>query len=126
MISGSSNDPWQFERDNYIHSDNAVIIRLDENGKADSYSLETEYIPIGLAQREDFYEKELKRKVSLFGNIAQVWKPFEIRTNPEIASNIRGLNSIQLHYEKGRWWIDSWTYEMESDINHLIAYFLRK
>ncbi|MCK5441391.1 MAG: hypothetical protein KAJ23_05840 [Maribacter sp.] len=126
MISGSSNDPWQFERDNYIHSDNAVIIRLDENGKADSYSLETEYIPIGLAQREDFYEKELKRKVSQFGNIAQVWNAFEIRTNPEIASNIRGLNSIQLHYEKGRWWIDSWTYEMESDINHLIAYFLRK
>jgi len=126
VISGSSNDPWQFERDKYIHSNKAVIVRLDENGKADSHPLEAEYIPVGLAPKESFYEKELKRKVSQFGNIAQVWSAYEIRTNPEIASNMRGLNSIQLHFEKGRWWIDSWTTEMESDRNALVKDFLRK
>ncbi len=124
VISGSSNDPWEFERDKYIHSKNAVIIRLDENGKAESHSLEAEYIPLGLSPKEDFYEKELKRKVNQFGRIAQVWSAFEIRNNPEIATNIRGLNSIQLHYEKDRWWIDSWTCEMESDKNSLVRDFL--
>ena len=126
VVSGSSNDPWEFERDKYIHSKNAVITRLDENGKAESHSLEAEYIPIGLSPKEDFYEKELKRKVSQFGNIAQVWSAFEIRTDPKIESNIRGLNSIQLHYEKDRWWIDSWTCEMESDKNTLVTDFLDK
>jgi hypothetical protein len=29
VISGSSQDPWQFERDKYIHSEKAVITRLD-------------------------------------------------------------------------------------------------
>jgi hypothetical protein len=126
VVSGSSSEPWEFERDKYIHSENAVITRLDENGKAESHALEAEYIPIGLSPKENFYEKELKRVVSKYGNIAQVWSAFEIRTDPKTESNIRGLNSIQLHYENGRWWIDSWTCEMESEKNLLVTDFLKK
>jgi hypothetical protein len=126
VVSGSNSEPWEFERDKYIHSKNAVITRLDENGKAESHTLEAEYIPIGLSPKEDFYEKELKRKVSKYGNIAQVWSAFEIRTDPKTESNIRGLNSIQLHYENGRWFIDSWTCEMESEKNNLVTEFLNK
>lgn len=124
VVSGSSSEPWEFERDKYIHSENAVIIRLDDNGKAESHTLEAEYIPIGLSPKEDFYEKELKRKVSKYGNIAQVWSSFEIRTNPKTESNIRGLNSIQLHYENGRWFIDSWTCEMESAKSPVVKEFM--
>ncbi len=113
------------KRDKYIHSNNAVITRLDESGEAESHRLEAEYIPMGLSPKEDFYEKELKRVVSQYGNIAQVWSAFEIRTDPKMESNIKGLNSIQLHYENGRWWIDSWTCEMESDINFLVSDFLK-
>ncbi|WP_111710224.1 hypothetical protein [Lutibacter citreus] len=124
VISGSSNEPWEFERDKYIHSDNADITRLDESGKAESHTLEAEYIPVGLYPKEDFYEKELKRLVSKYGNIAQVWSAFEIRTEPNTESNIRGLNSIQLHYENGRWWIDSWTCEMESENSSVVTDFM--
>jgi len=59
-----------------------------------------------------------------YGNIAQVWSAFEIRTEPDVSTTIRGLNSIQLHYEKGRWYIDSWTTQMESDVNVLVQDFL--
>ncbi|MBK8501088.1 MAG: hypothetical protein IPL46_02165 [Saprospiraceae bacterium] len=126
VVSGSSSEPWEFERDKYIHSKNAVITRLDENGKAESHTLEAEYMPIVLSAKEDFYEKELKRKVSKYGNISQVWSAFEIRTNPQTESNIRGLNSVQLHYENGRWFIDSWTCEMESEKNTLATDFLNR
>lgn len=126
VISGSSDDPWQFERDKFLHSENAVIIRLDENGKAEVHSLEAEYIPMGLNPREDFYEHELKRIVSKYGNIAQVWSAFEIRTAPETPSAIRGLNSIQLHYANGRWYIDSWTAQMESKQNTLVQEFMNE
>jgi len=126
VISGASGDPWQFERDKHIHSPNAVITRLGENGNADSHTLEAEYIPMGLAPREDFYEKELKRKTTHYGNMAQVWSAFEIRTDPDLVSNTRGLNSIQLRFENGRWFIDSWTAEMESDTNMLVTDFLKQ
>jgi hypothetical protein len=126
VVSASSKEPWEFERDSYIHSKNAVITRLDENGKAESHALEAEYIPLALAPKEDFYEKELKREVSHFGNLAQVWSAFEIRTDPDTASNIKGLNSIQLHYENGRWFIDSWTCEMETATNNLVTDFLNR
>ncbi|SDG49955.1 hypothetical protein [Psychroflexus sediminis] len=126
VVSGSGSEPWEFKRDKYIHSENAVITRLDENGKAESHPLEAEYIPIALSPKEDFYEKELKRIVSKYGNIAQVWSAFEIRTDPNTESRIRGLNSIQLHYENGRWWIDSWTCEMESEKSSVVTEFLTK
>ena len=126
VVSGSGNEPWEFERDKYIHSEKAVITRLDENGKAESHTLEAEYIPIGLSPKEDFYEKELKRKVSKYGNIAQVWSAFEIRTDPNAESKIKGLNSIQLHYDNERWYIDSWTCQMESDKNTIVTDFLNK
>ena len=125
VVSGSSSDPWNFERDNYIHSKDAVITRLDENGKAESHALEAEYIPVGLSPKEDFYEKEIKRIVNQYGNIAQVWSAFEIRTDPKIESNTRGLNSVQLHFENGRWYIDSWTCEMETEKNLLVTDFLK-
>jgi hypothetical protein len=124
VVSGSADEPWEFERDKYIHAENAFITRFDENGEAKTHSLEAEYIPLGLAPKEDFYEKELKRKVSRYGNIAQVWSAFEIRTDPNTETQIRGLNSIQLHYENGRWWIDSWTCEMESEKNTNVTDFL--
>lgn len=126
VISGSSEDPWQFERDKFLHSANAVIIRLDDQGNATFHSLESEYIPMGLHPREDLYEIELKREVFHFRNIAQVWSAFEVRTEPGIPTTIRGLNSIQLHYEKGRWHIDSWTVQMESIDNLLVEGFLNE
>ncbi|WP_164005335.1 hypothetical protein [Psychroflexus aurantiacus] len=120
VVSGSSSEPWEFERDKFIHSKIALITRLDENGRAESHRLEAEYIPMGLY----FYEKELKRIVIKYGNIAQVWSAFEIRTDPNTESPIRGVNSIQLHHENGRWWIDSWTCEMESEKSPVVTEFL--
>lgn len=126
VVSGASTEPWEFERDKFIHAKNAVITRLDENGAAESHPLEAEYVPIGLSAKQDFYEKELKRVFSQFGNMAQVWTAFEIRIDPTVESDTRGLNSIQLHYENGRWYIDSWTCEMESDRSRLVTDFLAK
>jgi len=95
VISGSSQDHWQFERDKFIHSDNAVVIRLDDEGNAQFLSLEAEYIPLALSPKEDFYEIELKREVSKYGNIAQVWSAFEIRTEPDVSTNTRSFNVVE-------------------------------
>jgi len=57
--------------------------------------------------------------------MAQVWSAYEVRINPEIASNTRRLNSIQLHFENGRWFIDSWTTQLETENTTLVAEFLK-
>ncbi|WGK63953.1 hypothetical protein [Croceiramulus getboli] len=124
VVSGSSSAPWQFERDQYLHSKNAVITRFDTEGQADTHTLEAEYIPLALMPKSDLYEKELKRKVSRYGRMAQVWSAFEIRTDPQVPTDIHGLNSIQLLYENDRWYIASWTCEMESEDNPIVANFL--
>lgn len=126
VISGSASDPWQFERDRYLHSANAVIIKIDENGVAERHSLEAEYVPFLLAPRTDFYEVELKRDISTFGSMAQVWSAYEVRTDPDRPTQVRGLNSIQLHFSSGRWWIDGWTSEMETGANPLVSLFLNQ
>ena len=64
-------------------------------------SIKRVYIPIGLQEsKADRYEKELKRVVNQFKNIAEVWSIFEIRINSDIETISRGLNSIQLYFER--------------------------
>ncbi len=115
VFSGSKDDPWQFERDKYLHAPDAMITRIDEDGIATSHSLEAEYVTVLSVPREDFYEIELHRIVNTYGNLAQIWSTFEIRTNPKVPSSLRGVNSIELYFSEGRWWIASWMTQMENE-----------
>jgi hypothetical protein len=124
VVSGSSQDPWQFARDKHLHLPNALITHVDADGDTYSHTLEAEYIPMLLSPKKDFHEFELKRQVARFGNMAQVWSAFEIRTDPAVTTEIRGLSSIQLHFANGRWWISSWSTEMENATNGLLTEFL--
>src|SRR5437899_4678645 len=61
-----------------------------------------------------FYEKEIARRVEQFGRMAHVWSTYESRHDPKDAEPfMRGINSIQLFNDGGRWWILSiyWQHE---------------
>ena len=61
-----------------------------------------------------FYESEVSRKIESYGRIAQVFSTYESRFTPaEREPFSRGINSIQLLQENGRWWVLSifWTDE---------------
>ena len=52
-----------------------------------------------------FYEVETKRRIDLFGNIAQVWSAYEARRAPDDAEpERRGINSIQLFRDPELGW----------------------
>lgn len=60
------------------------------------------------------FEKEIARRTEQFGNLAHVWSTFDstdIEHNHQ--THVRGINSISLVKEGGRWWIVSaqWTNE---------------
>ena len=54
---------------------------------------------------EDFYEYETGREVFRFGRLAHVASAYASTTHPGREPFARGLNSIQLWYDAGRWWI---------------------
>ena len=54
---------------------------------------------------EDFYEYETGREVFQFGRLAHVASAYASTTSPGREPFARGINSIQLWHDAGRWWI---------------------
>jgi hypothetical protein len=52
-----------------------------------------------------FFEEELGRQQTKFGEMAHVWSAYQFRFAPNEPVQQRGINSIQLVYEGGRWWV---------------------
>ena len=63
-----------------------------------------------------FYEKEAARSSEAFGQIVHVFSTYESRHAPADAKPFqRGINSIQLYFDGGRWWIVSLLWRAEDD-----------
>jgi len=67
-----------------------------------------------------FCEREIARRTDVFGGIAQVFSTCErefetVDTDGDHCVSVRGVNSIQLFRDRGRWWINAmlWTDEGE-------------
>ena len=113
VVSGSAEDPWEYDRDAYLHDSDAMIIRIDDLGNVAKRSLADEYMDFVFDPRTPIYEIELGRKVHEYGNIAHVWSTYEVRDAPDGNVLWRGVNSIELYFSRDRWWISSWTTQRE-------------
>lgn len=63
--------------------------------------------------KESFREKELSRTVNQFGNVAQVFTTYEYNLGNGKAIQ-RGINSVQLVKDQGRWWITNIIWQEEN------------
>jgi predicted metalloprotease with PDZ domain len=77
-------------------------------------------------KKYSFTEKEISRTVNQFGNIAQVFTTYEFVAGTVPPMQQRGINSIELMNEKGRWWVMSISWEDESDVLPIPKQFLPK
>jgi hypothetical protein len=68
-----------------------------------------------------FYESEVERRAEIWGSIASVMSAYESRVAPEAAPFARGINSIQLVWDDGRWWIVSILWEQSVDVEEPAA-----
>ncbi len=62
-----------------------------------------------------FYESEIDRSIQEYGELMHVFSAYESRHNPDGPVFMRGINSIQLIHDKGRWWIISIQWNAERD-----------
>lgn len=66
-----------------------------------------------------FFEKELQRRTERYGAIAQSFSAYESYRHGETTPFGRGINSIQLFWDGGRWWIMSIFWDSERPDNPL-------
>lgn len=78
-----------------------------------------------MLERDGFFEQEVARQVLQFGDVAHVWSTYEARRAlADAVPFLRGINSIQLVREGGRWWVLSLGWEQEADAGPIPAAFL--
>jgi hypothetical protein len=78
-------------------------------------------------RREPFYESDIARRIDRFGNIAHVYSVYESRHDPEDSVPFkRGINSIQLFYDRDRWWIISVLWDSEREDNPIPQSWLQR
>lgn len=71
-------------------------------------------------------ERDLSRKIDVFGQIAHVWDTYELTIVGKKGKSVRrGINSIQLLKQDGRWLIYSLIWDRESDALKIPDKYLR-
>ena len=73
-----------------------------------------------------FFETEIGRRVERFGNMAHVFSTYESRNTKNGKVFMRGINSIQLAYEKDRWWLVSILWNSETPKMPIPEKYLKK
>lgn len=76
-------------------------------------------------EERGFFEKEIAKKVEVFGNIAHVFSTYESRAKADDEKPFqRGINSIQLWNDGKRWWVQTVMWQGEDAKNPLPAKYL--
>jgi hypothetical protein len=128
VISGGVGVPRQWSRDRTLYIPDIRFVGMSErNGKiAVDVMNHRQYVEGSndFFVKEGFVEKEIKRVVKKFGNMAQVFSSYEFSTSGKQKISGRGVNSIQMFFDGKRWWISSVTWEEERPNNPIPKEFL--
>jgi Zn-dependent protease with chaperone function len=75
---------------------------------------------------EDFYEYETGREVFPFGRMAQVVSAYASAKSLDEEPYARGVNSIQLWHDAGRWWVLTVMWDWAGDGNPIPGHLRQK
>jgi predicted metalloprotease with PDZ domain len=73
-----------------------------------------------------FFEEELGRTISQYGNVASVQSAYQFRMSQSGEVEQRGVNHFTLVKSKGRWWVTSLVWQDETKDNPIPAHLLKK
>ncbi|MER2997451.1 hypothetical protein [Pontibacter populi] len=72
-----------------------------------------------------FYENVLGLRIERFGNLATAFQTYETRYGKDGKVEARGVNTYQLVFDKGRWWIASLLFTPETEKQKIPAKYLK-
>ena len=132
VISGPAGQArdWNRFRSLFVPGARLIPVRVKGDGGAEATVVDVEgYIKRAAPffEREGFFEREAARKTEQFGNIAHVFSTYESRhALADPAPFARGINSIQLMKDAGRWWVVTVYWDSERPGNPIPAEYLPK
>jgi hypothetical protein len=118
VISGPPGQKRDFDRMRSLFVPGATLKAIGPKGVRGG-SLD-DYISRNAAilEKEGFTERELGRRVELWGNLATAWSSYDGRT-ANGSFHERGINSIQLVKTDGKWLVASILWQEETPENPL-------
>lgn len=119
VISGEKGEQRNWKQFKHLFAPNAKLILAGEDESGDyktHFMAPQDYIKTSgkWLVEHGFLEKEIHRKIEVFGNIAHVFSTYEsYHSKTDEDPFMRGINSIQLFNDGKRWWIINiyWTNE---------------
>jgi hypothetical protein len=129
VISGPAGQKRDFDRmRSLFHPDARLVpMRKGRDGVRARLLTVDEYVQRSgpMLERDGFFEQEIAREVETFGDFAHVWSTYEGRHALADASPfLRGINSIQLVREGGRWHVLQILWQQEADAGAIPAQYL--
>jgi hypothetical protein len=125
VISGPPGQKRDFDRMRTLFAPGATLKAIGPKGLRGG-SLE-DYISRNaeILEKEGFTERELGRRVELWGGLASAWSAYDGRT-ADGSFHERGINSFQLVKVDGKWLVASILWQEETPGNPLPAELLQK
>jgi hypothetical protein len=130
VISGPAGQPRDWARDRTLYLPGAIFVPTGmREGESKPYFYVMDHQAFvdrvdAEMVREGFFEREIHRVTRKFGNIAHVFSTYEARRTPEGPVIARGVNSIELFHDGGRWWIAFAMWDEERPGNPIPKEFL--
>jgi hypothetical protein len=128
-VSGPADRPRDWARMRTLYAPHARLVPMwrDHTGALrrevldlDGYRASRE--PIFAAR--DFHEREIARRVERYGCLAHAFSTYEAFDDPAAPPVLRGINSIQLAWDDGRWWVLSVAWLREGPLDPIPARYL--
>jgi len=131
VISGDAGQKRDWDRFRTLFHKDARMIPSGKNkdGVASARVFSTEdYITRSspFMEKEGFFEKEIARRVDVYGNIAQVFSTYEsFHKKDDKPPFARGINSFQLLDDGKRWWVITIYWQGETPENPIPKEYLK-
>ncbi len=122
---------WDRVRSLFIPGGRVIPPRMDEQGDYSVMDVEgfvawgNQLADVAGLRAKGFYERQVAHKTERFGNVVHVFSTYETRfTENDPEAFERGINSIQLAWDRGRWWAVTIFWDIEREDNPIPAQYL--
>ena len=120
VISGPAGQKRDFDKMRSLFAPGATLKAIGpkgiRGGSLDDYIARN----AAILEKEGFTERELRRRLELWGNLATAWSSYDGKT-ANGSFHERGINSIQLVKMDGKWLVASILWQEETPENLLPA-----
>jgi hypothetical protein len=128
VVSGPANQARDWARDSTLYTSDVRFGYMVGQGAQRRWQTVTHAMyatQSGPTLRSGFFEREIHRVMRRYGNMVHVFSTYEWASPaPNGPQRGRGINSIELMFDRGRWWITYAQWVSESADNPIPAEFL--